>query len=288
MAFSLFSLLDDIALLVDDAAVATKVATKKASAILIDDMAVNANKAAGFSTDRELPVIYKIAMWSFVNKLIIVPLILALSFFAPFLIAPILIVGALYLSYEGAEKILEWIGHKKHEVKEVLNEVQKIKSAVITDFVLSVEIVVIALNSVKESPFVTQAISVSLVAVLAVVFVYGLVALIVRMDDMGLKLIDSSNSSQSLTARIKYKLGYGLVQGMPYVVRSLMIIGTVAMLLVGGELLIHNIHYIHEFFNLVKGSFVVDILFAMTVGLLSGIMVHVVLVVLSKIKGVFS
>ncbi len=256
MASGFFAILDDIAALMDDVAVSSKIATQKTAGILGDDLAVNAEKATGFLASRELPVLWKITKGSFLNKLIILPVIFLLNFFLPQAITYILIAGGFYLAYEGVEKIVEYLFHRKHHKDEVVKvvvesaEVQqvsaeeektKIRSAVITDFILSVEIVIIALSSVLEKDLTTQILTVCIVALLATVGVYGLVALIVRMDDAGYKLMKRGNNKGFLAG-----LGQLLVNLLPIVIKCLAVIGTIALLLVSGGLFAHNIHYFHD------------------------------------------
>eukprot|EP01093_Parvamoeba_rugata_P019446 TRINITY_DN875_c0_g1_i1.p2 TRINITY_DN875_c0_g1~~TRINITY_DN875_c0_g1_i1.p2 ORF type:complete len:224 (+),score=48.87 TRINITY_DN875_c0_g1_i1:888-1559(+) len=209
MASGFFALLDDIATLMDDVAAMTKITTKKTAGILGDDLAVNAEKASGFVSSREIPVLWAITKGSFLNKLIILPLAFLLSAFLPWSVIVILVLGGLYLSYEGAEKIYEFfVPHPKEVTKEFKGnfteqelldlEKTKIKSAIVTDFILSVEIVIIALGSVVGEPITTQIIVVSIVALIATVGVYGIVALIVRMDDFGLQLINKSNGGKGV------------------------------------------------------------------------------------------
>jgi len=252
MASGIFAILDDIAALMDDVAVASKVATKKTAGILGDDLAVNAEKATGFLSSRELPVLWAITKGSLLNKLIIVPIALLLSAFFPIVIKYVLILGGCYLSYEGVEKIIEYLFHrnkKEHDViveeKEVSNEEAektKVKSAITTDFILSVEIVIIALSAVSGKPITTQIITVCIVAFLATVGVYGIVALIVRMDDAGFKLIKVSNDKGFLSS-----IGHFLVKLLPIVIRILAVVGTIALLLVSGGIFEHNIDYLHHF-----------------------------------------
>ena len=205
MASGFFALLDDIATLMDDVVVMSKISTKKTAGILGDDLAVNAEKASGFVSSRELPVLWAISKGSFLNKLIILPLAFLLSAYYPPAVKVILVLGGLYLAYEGAEKIYEFFFHRKHKKKHIIHnavevskeevlklEKQKIKSAIFTDFILSVEIVIIALGTVLEKPILTQILVVSIVAIIATVGVYGIVALIVRMDDLGLRLLKLS------------------------------------------------------------------------------------------------
>lgn len=250
MASGIFAILDDIALLMDDVAVASKVATQKTAGILGDDLAVNAEKATGFLSSRELPVLWAITKGSFLNKVIIVPIVLLLSFFLPAVISYILIVGGVYLAYEGAEKIVEFIFHrnKAHEKgTEVVNEYDpeaekaKIRSAITTDFILSIEIVIIALGSVLDRSLTVQILAVSIVAVLATVGVYGLVALIVRIDDVGYKIIKHSNNKGVL-----FGFGHLLVKLLPIIIKSLSVIGTIALILVAGSIFTHNIDYFHH------------------------------------------
>ncbi|WP_457625295.1 DUF808 family protein [Persephonella sp.] len=241
MASGLLALLDDIALIMDDLASATKVATKKTSALLADDLAVGAKKASGYASERELPVIWAIAKGSFINKIIILPAVFVLSYFAPFLITPVILLGGVYLSYEGAEKVIDFIFHggKDKKVSKEMTEKEKIRSAVITDFILSLEIIIIALSTVQDKPFSVQVITVSMVALLATVGVYGLVALIVRMDDFGLSLMVRYEGVLKQT-------GYFLIISLPYVIKALSVIGTVAMLAVGGGIFVHNIEFFHS------------------------------------------
>ncbi|WP_293443774.1 DUF808 domain-containing protein [Persephonella sp.] len=241
MAAGLLALLDDVALLMDDLASATKVATQKTSALLADDLAVNAKKASGYASERELPVIWAITKGSFINKLIILPFVFLFSYFAPSLIVPVILIGGVYLSYEGAEKVLEFLfwKNKKRENKEEMTEKEKIRSAIITDFILSLEIIIIALSTVQDKPFGVQVATVSIIALIATVGVYGLVALIVRMDDFGLSLIQKYDG-------FLRKLGIFLVRSLPYVIKGLSVVGTVAMLAVGGGIFAHNVQFFHH------------------------------------------
>ena len=238
MASGIFAVLDDIAALMDDVALASKVATKKTAGILGDDLAVNAEKATGFVSSRELPVLWAITKGSFVNKLIIVPLAFVLNVIYPPAIIAVLTLGGIYLAYEGVEKILHWIFHREdhgHAVTEAHAETSedqertKIKSAISTDFILSIEIVIISLGAVLDKPLTTQILTVSVVALLATVGVYGLVALIVRMDDIGYKLIGTSGEEG-----FRAKLGQFLVNLLPKVIRLLNVVGTIALILVAG------------------------------------------------------
>ena len=251
MASGIFAVLDDIAALMDDVSVAAKVATKKTAGILGDDLAVNAEKATGFLSSRELPVLWAITKGSFINKLIIVPIALLLNAFLPKVIAIILILGGLFLAYEGAEKIVEFLFHREKKGEEVIEEVEedgaaaekkKVKSAITTDFILSVEIVIIALGSVLNEPMAIQILTVCVVAILATVGVYGIVALIVRMDDAGYKLMKRSNEKGFFNS-----LGEILVKALPIVIKILGVVGTIALILVSGGIFDHNIDTLHHF-----------------------------------------
>jgi len=253
MASGFFALLDDIAAIMDDVAVMSKVAAKKTAGILGDDLAVNAEKASGFISSRELPVLWAIGKGSLVNKIIILPIAFLLSGFFPLGVLIVLVLGGLYLAYEGAEKIYEFFFPHVHETNEstikelteeeiLAHEKVKIKSAIVTDFILSVEIVIIALGTVIERPLLSQIIVVSLIALLATVGVYGIVALIVRMDELGYKLIKQSKNDNSFSRII----GNILVQALPKVIKSLAVIGTIALLLVAGGIFVHNIDFLHH------------------------------------------
>ena len=250
MASGFFALLDDIALLMDDVAMMSKVATKKTAGILGDDLAVNAEKAVGFKASRELPVLWAITKGSFLNKLIIVPAALLLSAFAAWLIEPILLAGGAFLAYEGVEKIIHHLplGRNKGEGKrveakgqvvEANGEREKVRSAILVDFILSIEIVIIALGMVTEAELAVQALTVSVVAVLATVGVYGLVALIVRMDDAGLALMDVKNRAAMAVGRL-------MVRGLPVLIKVIGAVGTAALILVSGGIFVHHLEPVHE------------------------------------------
>lgn len=252
MASGFFAILDDIGALMDDVAVASKVATGKTAGILGDDLAVNAEKATGFLSSRELPVLWAITKGSLLNKAIIIPIALLLNIFLPVAIKIILVLGGFYLAYEGVEKIIEFLFHrnkKKHEVigeKEETNdnaEKTKIKAAISTDFILSIEIVIIALGTVLDKTLPVQIITVIIVATLATVGVYGIVALIVRMDDAGYKLIKHTNNKGLLSS-----LGRLLVKALPVIIKMLGVIGTIALILVSGGIFIHYVDYFHHLF----------------------------------------
>lgn len=254
MASGFFALLDDIAAIMDDVAVMSKVAAKKTAGILGDDLAVNAEKASGFASSRELPVLWAISKGSLLNKIIILPIAFLLSAFLPVAIIVILVLGGLFLAYEGAEKIYEFIfphSHKESEgitedsftEEEILEmEKGKIKSAIITDFILSVEIVIIALGTVIEEPLMQQIVVTSIIALIATIGVYGIVALIVRMDEAGYKLIKFSKKEKSISKFI----GNILVKALPLVIKSLTVVGTIALLLVAGGIFVHYIPFFHH------------------------------------------
>jgi len=285
MASGFFALLDDVAALMDDVAVMGKLAGKKTAGILGDDLAVNAEKASGFMSSREIPVLWAITKGSLLNKLIILPLAFLLSWLLPSAITIILLLGGLYLAYEGAEKIYEWIfphHHKtvKPELKEITEEEalslekEKIKSAVITDFILSVEIVIIALGTVASESLNIQIIVVTIIALVATVGVYGIVALIIRMDNFGAKLISLNERDDSISDIV----GRFLVNALPKVIKSLSVIGTIALLLVSGGIFVHNTPYFHGFAENIP-SIVIEFL----VGLIVGFIVLLIIKLITKV-----
>ncbi len=280
MASGFFAVFDDIAVLLDDVVAMSKIATKKTAGILGDDLAVNAEKASGFASSREIPVLWAITKGSFYNKVIILPAVFLLNFFAPWSITPILLIGGIYLAYEGMEKIYEYIVPHKTETgnrpppgaskEEILaHENKKIKSAITTDFILSIEIIIIALGTVLDKSLAVQMLVVTFIALLATVGVYGVVALIVRMDDFGFKLIKMGNGDKGLLVGI----GKMLVSALPKVIRSLTVIGTIALLLVAGGIYIHNIHQIAE---------IVSFMPSLLAQLLSGAVVGTIALVVIK------
>ena len=288
MASGIFAVLDDIAFLMDDVVVASKIATKKTAGILGDDLAVNAEKATGFVSSRELPVLWAITKGSFINKLIIVPLVFLLNIIFPVAIKIALIVGGLYLAYEGVEKIVHWIFHSsKHEHAHATDghledtqdaEKAKIKSAVKTDFILSVEIVIIALGSVLEKSLTTQILTVSVVALIATVGVYGIVALIVRMDDVGYSLLKKSDGKGILA-----NIGNILVNLLPVIIRLLSIVGTIALILVAGGIFEHNIDFLHHLFPGIP-TIIKEIVFGITGGLIVILAVTVIKKIIAQFK----
>ena len=250
---SLLTLLDDIATVLDDVAILSKVAVKKTAGVLGDDLALNAEQVAGVRAEREIPVVVTVAIGSFKNKLILVPAALLISAFIPWLITPLLMLGGAFLCYEGFEKVWHSLTHQEDqasfekrvetladsEIDLVQLEKDKIKGAIRTDFILSAEIIVIALGTVKEASFNTQVLVVSLVAIMITFVVYGLVALIVKMDDAGLYLLQ--NAAQSKLEKTQRLCGTMLLKFAPKLMKSLTYIGTVAMFLVGGGIIVHGV-----------------------------------------------
>ncbi|MBM9604181.1 DUF808 domain-containing protein [Desulfopila inferna] len=275
MTGGIFAVLDDIAVLLDDVALMGKLAAKKTAGILGDDLAVNAEKATGFPASRELPVLWAITKGSFVNKLIILPLAFLLSGYAPWLIVPILLLGGVYLSYEGIEKVWHMIAPRPHaapSVKKISDKAEllrmektKIQSAVRTDFILSIEIIMIALGTMMEHSLLLQVLVVSLIAILATVGVYGLVAILVRMDDIGFHLIAQATRMRGRWAQMVEWSGLLMVASLPKIIRALGIIGTVAMLLVGGGMFTHNIHILHQILDFMP-LFLANLLMGAVVG----------------------
>ncbi|UTA47671.1 DUF808 domain-containing protein [Simiduia sp. 21SJ11W-1] len=282
---NLLILLDDIAAVLDDVAVMTKVAAKKTAGVLGDDLALNAQQVSGVRAERELPVVWAVAKGSAFNKLILVPAALAISAFIPWLIVPLLMLGGLYLCYEGVEKLWHSVAHREQKQQDrkalhnaLLNpaadlvafEARKIKGAIRTDFILSAEIIVIALGTVSQAPFATQVLVVTSIAALMTIGVYGLVALIVKLDDIGLYLL--SREGDSLATRCKRKLGAGLLAFCPWLMKGLSVVGTAAMFLVGGGILVHGVPALHHGFlalNLPWQALFAQI-FNLLVGLVAG------------------
>ncbi len=273
MSASFFAFFDDIALLMDDVASMTKVATKKTAGLLGDDLAVNAEKSSGFLTNRELPVLWKITKGAFLNKVMILPVAFLLNAYAPLVVQGILILGGIYLAYEGVEKIYHYLFHRKGKTVAVVKkklesenskelEQEKVKSAIFVDFILSIEIIIIALSTVTEAEMRVQIIVVTLIAILATVGVYGVVALIVRMDDLGFQLIKESENKYG-----RY-LGKALVAGLPWVIRILTLVGTIALLLVSGGIFKHNIPWLHHLAEIIP-SIAADMILGIIVGVLA-------------------
>lgn len=284
MASGFFAILDDIAALLDDVAAMSKVAAKNTAGILGDDLAVNAEKASGFASSREIPVLWAISKGSLLNKIIILPIAFLLSAFLPWAVNVVLVLGGIYLAFEGAEKIYEFFfphAHAKTSLAEenfteeeiLALEKERVKAAIVTDFILSIEIVIIALGSVVNEPLATQIIVVSIIALLATIGVYGIVALIVRMDEAGYKLIKRSKKEKSFLK----SLGKMLVAALPYVIKGLSIVGTIALIMVAGGIFVHNIEFIHHLLPENWPSIIFEFLVGLAVGFLS-------LLVFSSIK----
>jgi predicted DNA repair protein MutK len=257
-ATSLLALIDDISTVLDDVATMTKVATKKTAGVLGDDLALNAEQVSGVTPDRELQVVWAVAKGSLVNKLILVPSALALSAFAPWAIVPVLMVGGLFLCFEGFEKVMHALwphagegtaGEPEADTHAAppLDEAAKIKGAVRTDFILSAEIVVIALGTIASAPFAQQVAVLVAVGLGMTVFVYGLVAGIVKLDDLGLALVKRGHPTGAA-------IGRAILKGAPYLMRGLSIAGTVAMFLVGGGILTHGIPGLEGLTHGLEGS----------------------------------
>lgn len=302
MASGLLMLLDDIATVLDDVAVMSKMAAKKTAGVLGDDLALNAQQVSGVRSERELPVVWSVAKGSFVNKLILVPLALLISVIAPWLINPLLMVGGLFLCYEGVEKVVHLLHHKKAQTPEaaaenlkeievdlVKFEKEKIKGAIRTDFILSAEIVVISLGTVAAAAFMTKVTVLSLIALVMTVGVYGLVAMIVKIDDLGLYLTQQ-------TSELKNKIGRGLLGFAPILMKTLSIVGTVAMFLVGGGIITHTIPLLHHFteetvdhlelipsFGSIIGA-LTPTLINLGVGLLAGAIVLIIINLIQKLR----
>lgn len=257
---SLLALLDDIALILDDVAAMTKVAAKKTAGVLGDDLALNAEQVSGIRAERELPVVWAVAKGSALNKLILAPTALAISALIPWLITPLLMLGGAYLCFEGFEKIAHKFLHSSaedaHEHQEKLKamaepevdlvefEKNKIKGAIRTDFILSAEIIVIALGTVKDASLLNQALVVFTIAAVITVGVYGLVAGIVKLDDAGFYLI--KEKAQNAWGGFKRALGRGLLAFAPVLMKTLSVVGTAAMFMVGGDILVHGIPGSHD------------------------------------------
>lgn len=253
-ASSLLALIDDIATVLDDVSVLAKVAAKKTAGVLGDDLALNAQQVSGVSADRELPVVWAVARGSLLNKAVLVPLALLISAFVPWAVTPLLMAGGLFLCFEGCEKLAHQLLHGSGEeaaeraelaraaadpqVDLVAFEKQKIRGAVRTDFILSAEIIAITLGTVADSPFTTQVVVLSGIAVLMTAGVYGLVAGIVKLDDLGLHL--------SRRSGVRAALGRGILRAAPWLMKGLSVAGTAAMFLVGGGILVHGLPALHH------------------------------------------
>ena len=301
MASSLLALIDDIASILDDVALLTKVAAKKTSGVLGDDLALNAQQVTGVKAERELPVVWAVCKGSFINKAILVPAAIAISYFAPWLVTPLLMVGGAFLCFEGFEKLAHKFLHSKQEddahheelvsaladsSKDMVQlEKDKIKGAIRTDFILSAEIIAITLGTVQSSPLTTQITVLTSIAILMTVGVYGLVAGIVKIDDLGLLL-----TQKHAVGNIKHSFGRGILWFAPYMMKGLSIVGTAAMFLVGGGILTHGFPVIHhwvEGFTSGRNSFVTSLISLSTdamTGILAGAAVLAVVTVIGRIR----
>ena len=286
MAFaSLFTLLDDITAVLDDVALMTKMAAKKTAGVVGDDLALNANQVTGVAADRELPIVWAVAKGSLINKVILVPLALAISYFAPWLVMPLLMIGGAYLCFEGVEKLLHKFTHKHSDTAtaptvmtdELLDEKAKIRGAIRTDFILSAEIIIIALGVVAHMGMAQKAMVMSIIGIGMTVLVYGLVAGIVKLDDIG-------NWLQGKSSAAARSVGRGLILLMPWFMRALAVVGMLAMFLVGGGIIVHGLAPVSEFLhghhweNGLPGM-----LASLVVGLVTGALVCAVVLPLMKL-----
>ena len=293
---SLLTLLDDIATLLDDVSVLTKVAAKKTAGVIGDDLALNAQQVAGVKAHRELPVIWGVFKGSLVNKLILVPAALLISWLAPVLVVPLMMVGGAYLCYEGFEKVVEKLFHAKDKpdpearAQAVLAsgetpaemEKKKIRGAVRTDFILSAEIIVLSLAVVADQPLLTRATSLAVIALGVTVLIYGLVAAIVKMDDAGLWL-------DKRPGTVLPAIGRALLYAAPWLMKALGVIGTIAMFLVGGGIFVHNIDALHHLLEVMQGwglpAFVADTLASLVVGVIVGALVAGAVTLFNRVRG---
>lgn len=296
---SLLTLLDDIATLLDDISVMGKVAAKKTAGVLGDDLSLNAQQVTGVKANRELPVVWAVAKGSFINKLILVPLALLISAFAPWLITPLLMIGGAYLCYEGVEKVLHSLNHDKAEQSPEARkrrleqlaqqdpqqfEKDKVKGAVRTDFILSAEIVAITLGIVSEAPLLNQVMILAGIAVLVTVAVYGIVAGIVKIDDLGYWLREKSST-------LAQAVGGMLLVAAPILMKVLTVVGTLAMFLVGGGIVVHGITPLHHVIAEYSADFnpLVSALLSnganLVLGFLIGSIVLLVVNLIAKVRG---
>lgn len=302
---SLLALIDDIATILDDVAILTKVAAKKTAGVLGDDLALNAQQVAGVAADRELPVVWAVAKGSFVNKLILVPAALAISAFLPWLVTPLLMIGGAFLCYEGFEKLAHRFLHGAGEdqaghaalvqaladpaVDLVAYERDKIKAAIRTDFVLSAEIIVISLGAAAAAPFVTRVGVLCGIAIVMTVGVYGLVAGIVKLDDAGLHLARSEGPA--LAARMSRALGAGILLLAPRLMKFLGVAGMAAMFLVGGGILVHGVAPLHHWIAHASGELggaagmLAEMACNGVAGIIAGAVVLATVTLLSRLRG---
>lgn len=292
---SLLALIDDISSLLDDVATLSKIAVKKTSGVVGDDLALNAEQVIGFSASRELPVVWAVAKGSFANKLILVPAALLISAFIPKMVLPLLMVGGIYLCYEGFEKVVEKLFHGSHsgvhestvadaaEIDLAALERDRIKGAIRTDFILSAEIVVIALGTLSTQPMLKQILALSVIAILITVLVYGLVAAIVKLDDLGAALVKAG--------RVWNPTGLLILRLAPMLMRTLGVVGTLAMFLVGGSIIAHAVPAVE---HLVKAAAslagvgilqrIAEMLANLFVGVLAGAVVVAIVTMVSRLR----
>ncbi|WP_347113457.1 DUF808 domain-containing protein [Leclercia sp. S52] len=298
---SLLTLLDDIATLLDDISLMGKLAAKKTAGVLGDDLSLNAQQVSGVRANRELPVVWAVAKGSLLNKVILVPLALLISAFIPWAITPLLMVGGAFLCFEGAEKILHSLESRKNKGKEspearqqrlealaaqdpVTFERDKIKGAIRTDFILSAEIVAITLGIVADAPLLNQVLVLSGIAFVVTLGVYGLVGIIVKLDDVGYWLSDKTSALAKMT-------GKTLLVVAPWLMKSLSVIGTLAMFLVGGGIVVHGIaplHHAIEHFAQAQGAVIATVLptlLNLVIGLIIGLIVVAVVKLVEKMRG---
>ncbi|MDF3160126.1 DUF808 domain-containing protein [Pseudomonas proteolytica] len=294
---SLLVLIDDIAAVLDDVALMTKMAAKKTAGVLGDDLALNAQQVSGVRAEREIPVVWAVAKGSFINKLILVPTALLISAFAPWAVTPLLMLGGAYLCFEGFEKLAHKFLHSKAEdqaehaelVKAVADpatdlvafEKDKIKGAIRTDFILSAEIIAITLGTVADAPLMQQVIVLSGIALVMTIGVYGLVAGIVKLDDLGLWMAQKPG-------QLVRDIGNGLLRAAPYMMKSLSVIGTAAMFMVGGGILTHGVPVVHHWIESVSQSiggitWLMPTLLNAIVGIIAGAVVLALVSVASKL-----
>ena len=282
MAFaSLFTLLDDITAVLDDVALMTKMAAKKTAGVVGDDLALNANQVTGVSAERELPIIWRVAKGSLINKVILIPLALIISWLAPWLISPLLIIGGTFLCFEGVEKLLHKFlhqhdDHQEASADELIDENDKIKGAIRTDFILSAEIVIIALGVVGSYGLLTRSLVLAAIGISMTVIVYGLVAFIVKLDDIGLKMIQQGGGLAAL--------GKSIITVMPWFMRGLSVVGTLAMFLVGGGIIAHEAAFIHHFLQAQQwDSGLMGNLASLIIGVLTGAIACAIVLPLMKL-----
>ena len=308
---SLFALIDDIATLLDDVSVMTKVAAKKTAGVLGDDLALNAQQVTGVKADRELPVVWAVAKGSSLNKVILVPAALAISALETWLhakgyniplITPLMMLGGAFLCYEGAEKLAHKFLHAKEEddkhheqlvqavqdenVDMVAFEKDKIRGAIRTDFILSAEIIVISLGTLVGRTLTEQLMTLVAISIVMTIGVYGLVAGIVKLDDAGLAL--NRDGRDNGWARFKRALGNGILRSAPYLMKFLSVAGTVAMFLVGGNILVHGFPFLHHFiepYTRAPTGSLLSMLFSAAVGLVAGGILVAVFTLVARLRG---